>query len=183
MEFIAVAGSDKKGPGLQFPWKIGLLPFCEPEYAPTRTRLGRIQTWQAGSAGSSFRDHHPINCLLTTRQRGDHWEQVAESFLNQKGLKTLQKNYLVKCGEIDLVMLDESVLVFIEVRYRVSDSHGSGADSVTWTKQKRITNAARRYLQCHPALSTRTCRFDVVSIGSREGRTLLNWIQNAFDAT
>jgi len=120
--------------------------------------------------------------MTTTRERGNHWENVAESFLNKKGLKTLERNYLARVGEIDLVMLDGRTLVFAEVRYRASDSHGTAADSVTRIKQRRISNAARRYLQYHPHLSTRPCRFDVISIGSNEGRTLLDWIKSAFDA-
>jgi len=120
--------------------------------------------------------------MTTTRERGSHWEQVAESFLNGRGLKTLARNYYTRCGEIDLVMQDGNILVFTEVRYRVSDGHGSGADSVTRTKQRRIINAASRFLQRHPSEASRPCRFDVVSIGAQEGRTLLNWIRNAFDA-
>ena len=120
--------------------------------------------------------------MATTRQRGSHWEQVAESFLNKRGLATRERNYQARVGEIDLIMLDGNTLVFAEVRYRAHDSHGSGADSVTWAKQQRIIRAARRFLQCHPEDSLRPCRFDVISIGSTEGRTLLNWIRNAFDA-
>ena len=120
--------------------------------------------------------------MATTRQRGSHWEQVAESFLNKRGLKTRERNYQVRLGEIDLIMLDGDTLVFAEVRYRQCNSHGSGADSVTWTKQRRIISTARRFLQCHPQDSLRPCRFDVISIGSENGRTLLNWIRDAFDA-
>lgn len=121
--------------------------------------------------------------MATTRQRGSHWEQVAESFLNKRGLKTRERNYQARFGEIDLIMLDGKTLVFAEVRYRKQDNHGSGADSVTWTKQRRIISAARRFLQCHPNDSCRACRFDVISIGTENGRTLLNWIRDAFDAS
>ena len=121
--------------------------------------------------------------MSTTRQRGSHWEQVAESFLNKRGLKTRERNYQARFGEIDLIMLDGKTLVFAEVRYRERDNHGSGADSVTWTKQRRIISAARRFLQCHPNDSCRACRFDVISIGTENGRTLLNWIRDAFDAS
>ena len=120
--------------------------------------------------------------MATTRQRGSHWEQVAESFLNKRGLQTRERNYQARFGEIDLIMLDGDTLVFAEVRYRERNSHGSGADSVTWTKQRRIISAAGRFLQCHPEDSFRPCRFDVISIGRENGRTLLNWIRNAFDA-
>jgi len=118
----------------------------------------------------------------STRQQGSHWERIAESFLNRRGLKTLERNYLVRCGEIDLVMLDSKTLVFAEVRYRGNGNYGSGADSVTRTKQKRIIRAAQKYLQRHARHQFRSCRFDVISIGIEEGKTVVNWIPNAFDA-
>ena len=119
--------------------------------------------------------------MATTRQRGSHWEQVAESFLNKRGLKTLQRNYQIRSGEIDLILLDGDTLVFTEVRYRKHSNHGTGADTVTWTKQRRIISAAQHFLQRHPIGPSRPCRFDVVSIGTENGRTLLNWIRDAFD--
>ncbi|MBT8048801.1 MAG: YraN family protein [Xanthomonadales bacterium] len=118
---------------------------------------------------------------MTARQRGDYWEKIAESFLNCRGLKTIERNYLSRFGEIDLVMLDGETVVFAEVRYRANTRHGSGADSVTHAKQRRIISAARRFIQCHPETSTRPCRFDVLSIGVENGDTRVNWIQDAFN--
>lgn len=121
--------------------------------------------------------------MATTRERGSHWELAAESFLQKRGLRTIERNYLARVGEIDLIMMDGETLVFAEVRYRENETHGSGADSVTWFKQQRIIRAARSFLCRHPAKSHLPCRFDVISIGSRDGRTLFDWIQNAFDVS
>ena len=120
--------------------------------------------------------------MSTTRQRGSHWERVAESFLRQRGLRTLTRNYQARVGEIDLIMADGDTLVFTEVRFRADETYGSGADTVTRAKQQRIIRAARNYLARHATAHDVHCRFDVVSIGAREGRTLINWIRNAFDA-
>jgi putative endonuclease len=117
---------------------------------------------------------------VDTRATGSRWERVAESFLNRRGLRTLERNYQCRFGEIDLVLLDGRTLVFAEVRYRARDSHGSGADSVTWTKRRRIVRTAARYLQAHCAHRERACRFDVVSIGQRRGRPEVRWIRSAF---
>ncbi|MDH4000524.1 MAG: YraN family protein [Xanthomonadales bacterium] len=119
--------------------------------------------------------------MQTTRQRGSHWEQAAETFLHQQGLRTLQRNYLARVGEIDLIMLDGETLVFAEVRFRKHDTWGGGSHSVTRAKQQRIIRAARRFLACHPDRFQQTCRFDVISIGLQEGRTMFDWIQNAFE--
>ncbi len=116
------------------------------------------------------------------RLKGGQWEKVAESFLNKRGLRTLARNYNSRFGEIDLIMMDRQTLVFTEVRYRSDNAHGSGAESVTLQKQKRITYAAQRFLQQHRHHASLSCRFDVVSIGREDGRILMNWIRNAFDA-
>lgn len=117
-----------------------------------------------------------------TRQQGSAWENAAETFLNGRGLKTVQKNFHGRFGEIDLVMLDGGTLVFVEVRFRASDRYGGGAASVTPAKQGRIVTAARRYLQREKRHATRPCRFDVVSIGTENGHTVMNWIRRAFEA-
>lgn len=121
--------------------------------------------------------------MQNTRQQGGRWEQVAESFLHKKGLKTVTRNFNGRLGEIDLVMLDGKTLVFAEVRYRGHDSHGGAGASVTPLKQRRITWAAKRFLQGEKRHARRPCRFDVVTIGRTEGRTLLNWIRGAFEAS
>jgi putative endonuclease len=115
--------------------------------------------------------------------RGSKWERLAESFLQGRGLKTVQRNFHCRMGEIDLIMLDGQTLVFTEVRYRANDAHGSGAESVTVTKQRRIIMAAQNFLRFRQHHPSQVCRFDVVSIGNEQGRTLINWIQNAFDTS
>ena len=120
--------------------------------------------------------------MTSTRLLGRKWEKVAESFLNRRGLVTLDRNFQVRAGEIDLVMLDGQTLVFVEVRYRGNDRHGSGAASVTPAKQKRIAAAAGLFLQYHGRHRFRPCRFDVVSICQRGRKPLMDWIRAAFDA-
>jgi putative endonuclease len=113
-----------------------------------------------------------------TRARGNDVERLAESFLKKRGLKLLERNYLIKGGEIDLIMKDANVLVFIEVRYRKSEAHGSGAESVTATKQQRLNRAARHYLQHHFGNSEPDCRFDVMSASGEP--VVFEWIKIAF---
>lgn len=97
-------------------------------------------------------------------------------------MRTVTRNYQARVGEIDLVMMDGDTLVFAEIRFRADETHGSGADTITRAKRDRIVRAARNYLSRHPGAARLHCRFDVVSIGIREGRTLFDWIPDAFDA-
>jgi putative endonuclease len=120
--------------------------------------------------------------MTNTRRQGSNWERTAESFLRSHGLKMIARNFHGRFGEIDLIMLDGGTLAFIEVRFRSSSNFGTGADSVTPVKQKRIICAARRFLQREKQHASRPCRFDVVSIGKDRGKPVINWIQSAFDA-
>lgn len=120
--------------------------------------------------------------MPTARQQGSRWERHAESFLRDRGLKSLARNFHSRFGELDLVMLDGLVLVFVEVRYRRVDRFGTGADSVTRAKQRRLVKAAQYFLVRHRQHRHRACRFDVVSMGAGANGTELDWIRNAFEA-
>ena len=90
---------------------------------------------------------------LNTRQLGQHWERAAESFLCRRGLTTWERNFNCRAGEIDLIMNDKDVLVFVEVRFRGNDNYGSGADTVSTHKQARLTRAALYFLCRNPRFS------------------------------
>lgn len=112
-------------------------------------------------------------------RRGRWAEEQAAQYLESRGLRLVARNFRCRAGEIDLVMTDGPMLVFVEVRFRRSDRYGSGAESVTWTKQRRLLAAARVYLARH-ALGDARCRFDVVSVSKRHYRPDFLWLRNAF---
>ena len=117
------------------------------------------------------------------RQSGSQWEKTAESYLIKRGLKVLQRNFSSRFGEIDLIMEDKETLVFVEVKYRNNSQHGSGADAVTFKKQKKISTTAAWYLSINPGRAEQICRFDVISIDPNKGNRGINWIRNAFYST
>ena len=112
---------------------------------------------------------------MTSRGAGEAAEERAERYLKRQGFRTLQRNFRVKTGEIDLIMTRAELLIFVEVRLRNNPSHGSGAESVDHVKRRKIINTARWFLQRHGNSSWRSYRFDVVSISSG-----INWIPGAF---
>jgi putative endonuclease len=112
--------------------------------------------------------------------RGCQAEQQASHYLRQQGLCQLAGNYRCRCGEIDLIMEHGEVVVFVEVRYRRNTRHGSGAESITRHKQRKLIRAAQHYLQRHPDQAQRPCRFDVISLCGESNSPV--WIQDAFQA-
>ncbi len=104
-------------------------------------------------------------------------EDAALAYLSRQGLVLVARNWRCKGGEIDLIMRDGPVLVFIEVRSRKNDRYGGAAASITATKQGRLLHAARLYLA---GLGTPPrCRFDALLI---EGERL-SWLRDAFGET
>lgn len=116
------------------------------------------------------------------REAGVQGEDAALKHLEAAGLQLLARNYRCKAGEIDLVMLDRSVLTLIEVRYRRTHDFGGAAASVTWRKQQRLLTAARHMLYTRAELRGYRMRFDVVAIDMVEGRSKIEWIKDAFRA-
>ncbi|MDX1491215.1 MAG: YraN family protein [Pseudohongiellaceae bacterium] len=121
---------------------------------------------------------------IPPRLFGQQQEQLAEQYLLNKGLSLLERNYLCKAGEIDLVMRDGENLVFVEVRYRKSPAHGSAIESITPNKKRKLIHAAQHYLLKHPKQRRFNCRFDVVGIcpTSSSSQLAIQWIPAAFDA-
>jgi putative endonuclease len=106
---------------------------------------------------------------------GEAKERLACSYLEGRGLRLVARNYRCRRGEIDLVMRDADILVFVEVRFRRSSRFGTPAETVDTHKQRRLAAAAHHYLQQHP--SALSCRFDVLAVG---GNDRIDWVRNAF---
>ena len=116
------------------------------------------------------------------RAAGDDFERRACDELERAGLKLLVRNYTTRHGELDLVMRDGDTVVFVEVRYRKSASHGDAATSVTASKQTKLILAAQHWLAAHPQHARRDCRFDVVSYDGPMDAIQCDWLRGAFEA-
>jgi putative endonuclease len=117
-----------------------------------------------------------------SRTLGDQAEAAARQYLEGRGLTTVTRNFRCRQGEIDLVMLEASTHVFVEVRYRSQNRFGGAAESVDRRKQQRVITAAQHYLQRHPNAARGPCRFDVVAVSpAPDGGWQIDWIQNAFE--
>jgi len=117
---------------------------------------------------------------MTRTEQGRHAENHALGLLLKAGLKLVERNYLSRFGEIDLIMEDGSTIVFVEVRYRSSDRFGSAQESVNRKKQQRIILTASSFIKDkRPRQPT---RFDVAAITTGPSGFSMDWIKGAFDA-
>lgn len=114
---------------------------------------------------------------MNTRKIGEAYEQAAAVYLQQKGVRILERNFQCRQGEIDLIGRDGEYLVFFEVKYRRNTDAGFPAEAVGAAKQRRICRAAGYYLYRNHRGKSIPVRFDVIAICADR----VNWYQNAFD--
>lgn len=110
-------------------------------------------------------------------------ERVAEAYLRDQGLRCIERNYRCKLGEIDLVMADGEVLVFVEIRYRAGSDFGSPIETIDAGKRRRVLRTAQHFLQANSRRREPQCRFDVIGVsGQPPATTSVTWIKDAFTA-
>lgn len=118
----------------------------------------------------------------STTARGRRAEDLACRHLETQGLRLVTRNYRCRAGEIDLVMLEGTTLVLVEVRSRTTTAQGGASATVDARKQRRLIRAARHLLLTRPDLRRLPARFDVVAIdpGPAGNPPQLTWIRAAF---
>ena len=109
-------------------------------------------------------------------------EDLACAELERLGYAILDRRYRTKYGEIDIVAREAGTTVFVEVKTRVGEQVGGGAEALTAWKQRRITQMAVDYLARH-RLHDQPCRFDVVTIEMEGGQPRIQVYAHAFDAS
>jgi len=111
---------------------------------------------------------------------GQQGERLAETYLKRNHLKLIERNSRCRFGEIDLIMLDRGVVVFVEVRLRKHTQFGTGAESVTITKQLKLRKTASLWLGRSRHYQHAPCRFDVISIDTSSEIPHCIWYKDAF---
>ncbi len=104
--------------------------------------------------------------MTARRQRlGASGEAAVAAWYEARGYRVLARNWRCREGELDLVVADDRVVVFCEVKTRSSDAFGAPVEAVTGAKQARIRRLAARWLgeQAAPP-GGRSVRFDVASV-------------------
>lgn len=88
---------------------------------------------------------------------------MAADYLIGRGYKIIERNFVCRLGEIDIIARDGEYLVFAEVRSRHSATALDPAFSVNRRKQRKIAQVAQIYLSKHYRTDP-PCRFDVVLV-------------------
>ena len=118
---------------------------------------------------------------MTSVLQGRAAEYRARKYLERRSLSFIAANFRCRQGEIDLIMRDESLVVFVEVRCRKNSRYGNALESIGESKMKKIIAASDYYLSLlDPDGDNIHARFDVVAY-NRGLYQPPDWIINAFE--
>lgn len=113
---------------------------------------------------------------MNKRKLGAKAEQTIKDYLEKQGIFVLEMNYRCRQGEVDVIALDGSYYVFIEVKYRNSLRYGLPQEAVDRKKQHRISQTALYYLYSHSLSEDTPVRFDVAAVLGEQ----IHYIRDAF---
>jgi putative endonuclease len=99
---------------------------------------------------------------------GTDGEDLAASWLEEKGYEILHRNWRHSHYEIDIVALKNKFLHFIEVKSRNASPFGYPEDSVGKKKFKNLQRAAHEYIFLNPGY--KWIQYDILSITLSKGK-------------
>lgn len=94
---------------------------------------------------------------------------MARIFLENKGHVILHTNLKIQYKEIDIVSIDQSQLVFTEVKTRSTNYGGYPEDHISKAKINHLKTALNQYLNAHPEYTQ--ARIDIISIIFKDNET------------
>jgi putative endonuclease len=113
---------------------------------------------------------------------GGWGEKQAASFLLEKGCQLIDTNVRTPYGEIDLIVKNNEIVVFVEVKTRTGPNFGYPEGAITPKKRSHLYDAAQYYLIEHPEIQA-DWRIDVIAIRGKPGgqKPEIIWFENAFN--
>jgi putative endonuclease len=112
-----------------------------------------------------LRQHARRRNMTEDHALGRRGEDIAQRFLQRAGIIVVDRNYRMAsgAGEVDLVGWEGDTLVFVEVKSRLTDRHGSPDRAIGLNKQSSLVRTAREYAR-QAEVPWEKVRFDVVNV-------------------
>ncbi|EFL89174.1 YraN family protein [Ahrensia sp. R2A130] len=106
--------------------------------------------------------HKPQDARLAAYRKGHRAEWLALIALIFKGYRPVARRARNTFGEIDLIVRKGALIVFVEVKARVSE--GEALDAVGYAAQRRIEAAGEQWIAEQADAAKLNWRFDVVAV-------------------
>ena len=97
-------------------------------------------------------------------RKGKKGEETARKWLEGKGFELVEANYGNELGEIDLIMRDKDVLVFVEVKLKVGEEFGRPEEMINRGKMGQIRRVAQGYLTLKPAMGEKYKKYRIDAV-------------------
>jgi putative endonuclease len=110
------------------------------------------------------------------KEQGKYGEDLACKFLAGLDYEILDRNYLIRGGEIDIVALDKDTTVIVEVKLRGSHDFGSAIESITTSKLRFLVRTCKFYAS--EKNITGGLRIDLIAIDFVNGVPKIEHIQD-----
>lgn len=117
---------------------------------------------------------------MQRKELGKKGEEIALRFLKKRGYRIIERNYVCKMGEMDIIAKEKDTLVFVEVKARTSTTFGPPQLAVNSSKQRQLSKVALSFLK-EKQIEDMKARFDVVAILLGPKGEEVELIRDAFD--
>ena len=107
---------------------------------------------------------------------GKEGENIATKYLENLGYTIIERNFMARQGEIDIIAKDKEEYVFIEVKTRSSNLFGEPIEAVNKPKQKHLINTVKYYIYLNQ-LENEFIRLDVIEVYLKEKSYKINHIK------
>jgi putative endonuclease len=109
-----------------------------------------------------FRERRVMAATQATGRKG---EDIAHRFLKKNGFHILTRRFRLAdgSGEIDIIAREGDIIVFVEVKTRLTSSFGGPERALGNEKERNLVRAARSYLLKMGAEWSQA-RFDLVTV-------------------
>ncbi len=117
---------------------------------------------------------------MKTTITGNYGEDLACQFLAEHSYKIIERNFRIRGGEIDIIAIDGTTLVYVEVKTRSSNLFGTPEESITPSKLHFLERAAKFYRVNRKKIKLPDAeRIDVVSVDISAHQPHFKLIKNA----
>lgn len=109
------------------------------------------------------------------RTTGQLGENIAVTYLQNKGYRIIERNFKTNFGELDIIAENKGFLIFVEVKYRTSLYFGEPYEAVNTRKLHKLRQLVDfYYVTRKPFLSP---KIEILSIAKLEKEIHIKHIQ------
>ncbi|KAB2907184.1 MAG: YraN family protein [Ignavibacteriales bacterium] len=118
---------------------------------------------------------------MGTIETGKQGERIAAEYLISQGFRILDKNWRESHGELDIVALDNTTLVFAEVKYRADEEFAGIEYAISHSKARSLKKYAQKYM-LKTDVYYEEIRFDFIGIlPNPDGSFRVEYAKNFID--